>query len=136
MELLTWDQVKKNKKILVIGYPLSGKTTLVKSWNVKDRLVVHTDDYIPAYGYEEALYKILSHINFVDTYVVEGVQGYRILRKLSEYHALQPDLVIICRSTQACLPKHRTFRKNLDTVFRKYQEHTKELPRFHIHYTY
>lgn len=126
--------LKEYKKIVVIGYPHSGKTTLVNSWNVTDRIVVHTDDYIKE-GFEAGLYSIMDTIKEAESYIVEGVQGYRLLRKLVQYNLPQPDIIIICISSAECLPKHKSMRKALNTVWNDYLTYGR-LPRICSKFTY
>lgn len=83
------------KTVLIIGCPASGKTTLANALKeTTGAKVIHGDDYM-VYGYKEAMYEILSDlIKNPGPVIVEGVQGYRLLRKGVELDAFYPDMVI------------------------------------------
>lgn len=86
----------KNKNVLIIGPPASGKTTLAKELSKQylNHQLIHTDDYIH-WGYEPALYALIGDIakQFYNT-IIEGVLGYRLLRKGVQLDCYYPDLVI------------------------------------------
>ncbi len=97
----------KNKNVLIIGPPASGKTTLAlelskQNWH---HTLLHTDNFIK-YGYEQALYEIIRHTKAnVSNMIIEGVLGYRLLRKGAQLPDVwKPDLVIemeVTREKQA-----------------------------------
>jgi len=102
----------KNKNILIIGPPASGKTTFAIELAKQNPLhqLIHSDDYMWA-GYERALYEMMDDIAHaqdckeVNT-IVEGVQGYRALRKGAQVEWYKPDLVIemeVTREQQAAI---------------------------------
>jgi len=97
----------KNKNVLIIGPPASGKTTLANELQkVNKHCLVHTDDYM-VYPYEEALYIMMEDMKKL-TYptIIEGVQGYRLLRKGVQLGTYFPDLVIemeVTREQQAAI---------------------------------
>lgn len=75
-------EVEKADRVVIIGAPASGKTTLSRTleqyWPV-----IHTDDYI-SMGYENSLYELLKDLDHLSGWIVEGVLGYRLLRKLRQ----------------------------------------------------
>lgn len=83
------------QNIVIIGCPASGKTTLAKELAKRTgQKVVHTDDYI-GFGYKESLYVLMADLMEQDrAVIVEGVQGYRLLRKGVEMGCIYPDIVI------------------------------------------
>jgi len=101
----------KNKNVLIIGPPASGKTTLANELaKVNDcHTLFHSDDYMH-FGYERALYEMMDGIchSIQHNYrtIVEGVQGYRALRKGAQTGLYYPDLVIemeVTREQQAAI---------------------------------
>lgn len=84
------------KKIVIIGRPASGKTYLSAIINgvLKSLTCIHTDDY-QQYGYVDAMYKVLEAVkDDALPHIVEGIQGYRLLRKGVELNCYYPDAVI------------------------------------------
>lgn len=85
------------KNVLVIGYPGSGKTHLVSLIPKTDHKFIRTDDYI-SFGFEQSLYECLKDITDIQSTgrntFVEGVQGYRLLRKGLQTGTYFPDVVI------------------------------------------
>lgn len=120
-------------RIVIIGYPRSGKTTLFKhlvdSGEFDDFWVSSLDDY-KIHGYAQALYVMLEDLKGKDKYLVEGILGYRLLRKLAQRGLvdLKPDVIIVCSRDEAPLAKHLTMRKSLDTIWKNYLMIEKEVP--------
>lgn len=89
---------KDNKEILVIGWPASGKTTFTESLEMP---VIHTDDYMQ-YGFKDSVYVLLEDLEkpIEGIRVVEGMLGYRLLRKGAETGSYRPDMVIEIKASQ------------------------------------
>ena len=91
-EVLEIDFMDKN--VIIIGCPASGKTWLSNKIKSENHNVIHTDDYIK-HGYEQSMYEALKDIEISEKKtIVEGVQGYRMLRKGLELGSYFPDIVI------------------------------------------
>lgn len=96
-----------DKTIVVLGFAASGKSYLCSMlFGVGADLcsrykVFHTDDYMQ-YGFEQSLYKVMldvrTHVELHPNTncVIEGIQGYRLLRKWAELGIKGPDLIITC----------------------------------------
>lgn len=117
------------KNILIIGCPGSGKTYLSDQFKTNHR-IIHTDDYIK-YGYEQSLYKIIEDINSIDcNTIIEGIQGYRLLRKGVELNCYYPDIVIRLIITEDEMIKtyyKERNNKNIEYVFRMCKANNKIL---------
>jgi deoxyadenosine/deoxycytidine kinase len=88
-------------RIVIIGHPASGKTTLadnlVKCEPKRSRY--NSDSYL-SHGYEQSLYALISDVDFGNPYIIEGIQGYRLLRKMVQLDLPLPDLIIICKASE------------------------------------
>ena len=98
---------QSEKTIVVVGLPCTGKSTItdaiVKEYGDRRPIKVYrTDDYI-RYGFEESLYVMMNDLkkDISPIKLIEGVQGYRLLRKGSEIGTFLPDLVIITVASTA-----------------------------------
>lgn len=93
------------KDVVIIGPPASGKTYLSELL-AKDNPgheLIHTDDYIK-YGYEEALYQLLNDIKQIDRpLIIEGILGYRLLRKGVQLDCFNPEMVIELEISEALM---------------------------------
>ena len=70
--------VEGYKKVALTGPPKSGKTTLANE--IKDRPIIHTDDFIHLSWKEQVLASRIKAAS-LDTFLIEGIQVPRILRK-------------------------------------------------------
>jgi hypothetical protein len=110
------------QNVLIIGCPASGKTYLSELL-LKDNpghKLYHSDKYI-RHGYKEALYKLLEDlVKETKPTIVEGVQGYRLLRKGVELDCYYPDIVIELEITEARMFKtYAEQRRNKDASYLK-----------------
>ena len=117
-------------KILIIGYPKTGKTTLSAKIAAENPgcALVHTDSYI-SLPYREQLYALMDDLRGMKTWVVEGIQGYRLLRKIAERRDedLRPSRIIICQ--RADLPeKYLKQAKGLRKVWEDYVRLENKVP--------
>ncbi len=125
-----------DKNILVIGYPAVGKTTFAKKYieHLPYHTLISTDDYL-SHGYEESLYALIEDlIKIQNLTLVEGVLGYRLLRKGVQLDCYYPDVVFELtapwthiekvyqteRETKK-IPNLKSFIKTLDTILKQYQ---------------
>lgn len=131
MKILSYcPKIERSEKIIVVvGLPATGKTiladTIVRTYQTRPLKVFRTDDYIK-HGFEESLYVLMADLNrdISPMKLIEGVQGYRLLRKGLETNSFFPDLVIVCcatRDIRATRYKERgkTINKGFDTMLEK-----------------
>ena len=84
----------KDKNVLIIGCPASGKTWVSAQLDCSGHRVIHTDKYVVS-GYEMGMYAALNDtVGSEIPTIVEGIHGYRMLRKGAEYGNYYPDIVI------------------------------------------
>lgn len=122
-------ELKDYDKIVIVGLPGSGKTELYYSikGELGDRHGIHTDDYMNEKkdNFEQSLYDMYPDVLKSQRHVVEGVQGYRLLRKGMERNDYQADLVIHChceKKTRLARYKKREgkeYKGNMDHVMDK-----------------
>jgi hypothetical protein len=98
----------KENTVVVIGLPACGKSTIALGLLKKyDRFKYYcTDNYIK-YEFKESLYKMMDDLrrDISPCKIIEGVQGYRLLRKGLELKTFSPDLVVICVADKATRQK-------------------------------
>ncbi len=128
--------IQENEKtVVIIGKSATGKTTLADklSKEFTSYRLFRTDDYA-SYGYEQSLYVLMEDLkNHNGPKIIEGVQGYRLLRKGIELGTFQADLILITKASMEDRIKRYAkrgesdkikklvgFDKNLDTVWRDY----------------
>lgn len=121
-EIISMDITGKN--VLIIGCPASGKTWLSKKMAKSTHTVIHTDDYL-SYGYQAGMYCALDAANMSEKpTIVEGVQGYRMLRKGCEYSSYYPDIVIELQISNSRMMQ--TYRNERDAKKIKYLQQFNE----------
>lgn len=126
------DLVKDNKKVLIIGAPGSGKTELANRIAEKlNKRVIHTDDYKSNYEYTQQLYVLIANLLDLDWWIVEGVQGYRLLRKIAQVNldGIRPDLVIHIDIDKPVDSKHRRMAKGLIKIWHEYLVIERKFPK-------
>lgn len=103
------DILCRYKKVVIAGVPRSGKTTLSRT--VNDRPVFSTDSYRESW--EDAPHTIMDAIKDLDSYLLEGIQVGRCLRK-----GLKPDVVIWMQYPKIELkPGQKTMAKGCMKIF-------------------
>jgi len=119
---------------VIIGHPDTGKTYLTDELAAQypDHKVYHTDDY-QKHGWDQSLYVMMRDIETdgAKKIIVEGVQGYRLLRKWAQEGKPGADLIIITermpRPDQARASQYTGV--GLQTVWRDYAQQVGKLPR-------
>ncbi len=101
---LTLHQLQ-NTDIVIIGQPASGKTYLADLLKGEKQDVIHTDDFLQKGVFLESLDGIFDAINQSKGrgslgQIVEGVGGYRLLRKGVETGQFFPKVVINLQITE------------------------------------
>lgn len=100
----------KYKRIVIAGGPKTGKTTLASA--VTDREVFHTDDFIGR-PWEEIPYFVIDQVKNLTSYVIEGIQAGRALRK-----GLKPDVVIyLTEHREPLTPRQQGMGKGCEAIF-------------------
>ncbi len=93
------------QNVLIIGFPASGKTTLAELLNSENHTLIHSDDYIQ-FGFKESLYELLKDLEKIEgNTIIEGVMGYRLLRKGVELNSYFPNIVIEMKVIEATVKK-------------------------------
>ncbi len=104
-------EVVEDKKILIVGYPKVGKS----NYSERFENVIHTDSYIKL-DFKKQIYQVLEDIQDKDKWVIEGIQGIRLFRKMLQLNQNLPDKVIYLRPKYPPDENHKSTRKMLDTV--------------------
>lgn len=110
--------------VIIIGPPDGGKSYLTDQLALEypDHKVYHTDDYI-SWGWDQAIDAIIFDIerDNAEKIIVEGVQGYRLLRKWAEnpQYNKRADLVIVAEREPKPENKRASehMQKGLDTTW-------------------
>mgnify|MGYP001768326448 CR=1 FL=1 len=85
--------------VMVIGLPGSGKTFFAGwlAFNNPGHVLFNTDDYLKDYNSQEFMYaaleEVTDNISNGNHTIVEGVAGYRMLRKGAQLGTYFPDIV-------------------------------------------
>lgn len=114
------DEIKLPKKgnVVIIGYAATGKTTFANSLKF-DSSLYHTDDYLK-YGSVESLYVLMEDLK-KDTKplkVIEGIGGYRLLRKGMQLNSFYPTMIIECQaSKEVRYDRIKARSKNIQATF-------------------
>lgn len=88
-------ELPKKGNVVIIGYAATGKTTFANSLKFNGSLY-HTDDYLK-HGSVESLYVLMEDLkkDKSELKVIEGIGGYRLLRKGLQLQNFYADLIIV-----------------------------------------
>lgn len=138
------EQLPTIGNIVVIGYAATGKTTLVNQLSLRAR-VWHTDDYL-VHGHEQSLYVLMDDLaqDKHSLRLVEGVLGYRLLRKGAQLGTFHADAIVICECPKDIRYSRISLRaKNVQATFNQdaglakiyndYLELTQDLPKIYYY---
>lgn len=101
-------------KIIIVGYPYTGKTRFANHF-FGDQ-VIHTDDYID-FGWDKCVDFIVEKVRLEEKWIIEGVQGFRIMRRMLQIDRIIPDLVVYLDPLRDALERHIAMRKGLDKIW-------------------
>ena len=80
-------------KVVIIGPPGSGKTHVATVLGESSDLPIYRTDKFLGDGHVKALYSVIDATGD-EGYIIEGMIGYRLLRKLKQLKLPAPDIVI------------------------------------------
>ena len=106
-------------KIVIAGYPKTGKTTLATEFEQAGYVVRHTDSVIDL-GHGADSQAVSEWFNDPGDWVVEGVTAPRAIRKWLDQHPgekFPADMVVFLREHVVPWESKGTFVKGLDTVW-------------------
>lgn len=118
--------------VMVIGLPASGKTFFAcwLAFNNPAHKLYHTDDYLQSHNGDAAMYCAFNDVTVMiqtgQKTIVEGVAGYRMLRKGAQLEMYYPDIVfeIVAPTEQ----RERVYKKDRsDRNFANVQKFDKAL---------
>ena len=110
-------------KLVITGFPKTGKTTLAAAFEAKGYKVRHTDDAIDL-GIHNDSQAISEWFNEPGDWVVEGVTAPRAIRKWIDQHPnqrLPADKVVFLRDHVTEWENKGTFTKGIETVWGQVQ---------------
>ncbi len=114
----------QGKNVLIIGCPASGKSWLCNKMSKPTHNIIHTDNY-KFYGFQEGMYHALdAAVKSSKPTLVEGVFGYRMLRKGVELDSYYPDIVIEMKVSYERMIK--TYSRERDASKVKYMKQFNE----------
>ena len=111
-------ELPKKGNVVIIGYAATGKTTFSNTLQF-DGSLYHTDDYLK-YGSVESLYVLMEDLkkNSNQLKVIEGIGGYRLLRKGLQLGNFQADLIIECQAANEIrYDRIKARSKNIQATF-------------------
>jgi adenylate kinase family enzyme len=143
--------IKANEyKVVIIGYPASGKSTLTNELEkVYSDYTIYRDIDFTKNGYVDGLYELRNKIatDAKEKFIVEGVMGYRFLRKGAQLKDFEADLIIHVkcserkreiryRKREYSKYKHlKGLHSGLDNIWAEFMSIKKYSPRIIEYYT-
>jgi hypothetical protein len=131
--------------VVIIGPPGSGKTTVGELLAEQSELPLYSTDKYLGYGHLHALYYIIREVGDVG-WIVEGMIGYRLLRKRKQLGMPAPDIVIQldarddeiqqayrARNKFCNLAHVKNFCKAHETVLKEYKLLDGDMPKVWVH---
>jgi len=117
--------VAESSRIVIIGYPNSGKSLLASEMEASGFFAAHTiyrTDEFKHLSYRRQLIRMLEVLWPLEKWIVEGIQGYRLLRKIEEMdlREIRPNLILITIAPTPPEPKHQRMVKGLHTIWTDY----------------
>lgn len=117
--------LRTHKRVAIVGGPKTGKTTL--SQGVTDRPVLHTDDNM-AQPWEDQPHIIIAQADGKESFVVEGVQAGRALRK-----GLEVDAVVVLNQPKVTRTEgQERMAKGCDKILRDWESQSPGVPVYRI----
>lgn len=83
----------QHTKVVIIGPPGSGKSHVATVLGESSELPIYRTDKFLNDGHVKALYAVMEAAG-EEGYIIEGMVGYRLLRKLKQLDLPAPDIVI------------------------------------------
>jgi hypothetical protein len=131
-------------KVVIIGPPGSGKSHVATVLGESSELPIYRTDKFLSDGHVQALYSVIDAAGD-EGYIIEGMVGYRLLRKLKQLKLPPPDIVIqleaddfmieesYAKRNKVCnIKRLRAFCKAHDTVLEDYYQLDGEEPKIWI----
>ena len=110
--------LSKYNRIVIVGPPDSGKTTLSKRLN-GTREIIHTDDFIDDIPWQYMPEFLVDMLSEKDKFVIEGCQCFRLIKKGMMSGEFMPDIVIHMRGSGGVSHKQSVF---IDTLYNSWYE--------------
>lgn len=92
-----------DNKVVIVGYPASGKSTLTSQLEKRyPEYTVYRDIDFVKNGYVNGLYELRDRIkkDAKERIIIEGVMGYRFLRKGVQEKDFNADLIIVVKTSE------------------------------------
>ncbi|MBN1605858.1 MAG: hypothetical protein JW940_04460 [Polyangiaceae bacterium] len=118
------DALAAHDRVMILGYPGSGKTTLAEA--VTDRPVLHLDYVQEVRWSTQWIHKATLFAMHHRRWLIEGTMGYRLVRTWLSFGGPLPERIILLLQNQSPQAKHDSFCRGLETVWLEAQRQ----PRF------